>query len=243
MSRKSRLKRAASYIKDLHDHIDPIIKESVDENNVSCKRGCSTCCNFSVMITIPEALNILIPNAFERNFLYSPIGARIRYRLKKQVDYCLKESNNAKTWFVDKVGCMFLSNKNECMVYERRPTICRTHYVLSDSSLCGGFDSKIEMLRFRGILSAMVFGSKKACDELGVIIGTSPMPIAIDYALTLIMYGRDSLRNRIYNSVHADNMTSFFYWGKRFMPKEEFELIVKGMTGNEIVDGFKAGVR
>lgn len=111
---------------------------------VSCKRGCAGCCKQLVAVTLAEA-----------DLIYRRHRALVRSRmltLSDQVDEIESiprdESNGdalserklrevlANGWWAKQLNCVFLNERNECMIYEERPLACRQHVVFSDPALC-----------------------------------------------------------------------------------------------------------
>jgi Fe-S-cluster containining protein len=115
------------------------IHEVVDEHNAEvfahplvqqlspCKMGCVGCCHTQVSVTKDEAelLSEKILNGLEIN----------RERLKLQAAV----GNNSDAYFkipYQERRCVFLSDQDLCMVYEDRPSVCRTNAVLGSADQC-----------------------------------------------------------------------------------------------------------
>jgi Fe-S-cluster containining protein len=115
------------------------IHEVVDEHNAEvfahplvqqlspCKMGCVGCCHTQVSVTKDEAelLSEKILNGLEVD----------RERLKLQASV----GNNSDAYFkipYQERRCVFLSDQNLCMVYEDRPSVCRTNAVLGSADQC-----------------------------------------------------------------------------------------------------------
>lgn len=91
----------------------------------TCKKGCSHCCYQLVGLTEPEAK--LISENIECD--------------DKHIEHIKKVApfNTVEEWATLPHGlkrCIFLSETNECRIYEIRPFTCRTYYVVSDPKLC-----------------------------------------------------------------------------------------------------------
>lgn len=83
-----------------------------------CKKGCSDCCRYDVLITTFEAEYIMINTGKQIN---------------RSENYT---RNNTST-------CPFLDNNNACSIYNYRPMICRMYHSLETPEKCkkenGGF--------------------------------------------------------------------------------------------------------
>jgi Fe-S-cluster containining protein len=97
-------------IKILYSELDDFSKK-LEAPPVTCKRGCSHCCNVSVSITTPEA-------AYISKNAQLPMNNKDE---KAKVDY--------------KQVCPFLKN-NECSIYEFRPAVCRVFVSYDDPQRC-----------------------------------------------------------------------------------------------------------
>jgi Fe-S-cluster containining protein len=121
------VKRARFVHKKINEEIESQFKDQMVGTLVQCKKGCSACCHSQVAITHSEAL--LIAEKVEE-------GVGIDYeRLHLQA----KAGNSAKDFFqltFEERACVFLNDKNQCSIYEDRPSVCRTNYVLSDPKNC-----------------------------------------------------------------------------------------------------------
>lgn len=106
---------------------DGLIKQSGLFETASCNKGCSFCCHDTIIVSEMEiehiknviALKGITPNA---------------ERLAKQ-----KENDTAIKW-ADK-ACSLLSEPNaegkrDCLIYEDRPLICRSHNSMEDPKYC-----------------------------------------------------------------------------------------------------------
>lgn len=108
-----------------HKSIDEISKEFLEKNNnVSCKKGCSSCCHINVDIFNEEA-KIIYDYLVENK-----IDVSIEY-LKNQMSI----DNKDRSVFIQGSACVFLKNK-ECSIYNIRPINCKKYFVINDPKLC-----------------------------------------------------------------------------------------------------------
>ena len=92
---------------------------------ISCQRGCGACCHLHVSIDRHEA-------ALLAGLVHEGVTID-RTRLARQ------RTRDADTWNTLADGdrrCVFLSDGNECQVYEHRPTACRKYQVVSEPKWC-----------------------------------------------------------------------------------------------------------
>lgn len=119
---------------------------------VQCRRGCASCCKLHVSITREEAALLLI--AAEQEEI--PIDWA---RVERQSEH------NLATWKDQGPAdqrCVFLDSRNECSVYEYRPTACRKYLVASDPKNCNTIkfpDAKVAIVapvEGEAVVSAML---------------------------------------------------------------------------------------
>lgn len=92
-------------------------------SQISCKKGCSFCCNIPVTATPIEAK--VIAEYCKRNNIKIP-----RAYLEEQLKVSPEELPLSPVR-----KCTFLKD-NECSIYDARPIACRNHFVVSDPKHC-----------------------------------------------------------------------------------------------------------
>ncbi len=137
--------------KFFHREVDSALK-SVIENNfvadkITCKKGCTHCCYTQVSVTQDEAEMLaekIIKKSADVDNEVKSIGSILSDGFDITKLYLQAQSlNSAEKWYrleFDKRRCVFLNAENFCSVYEDRPAVCRTNYVLSDSQKCSTED-------------------------------------------------------------------------------------------------------
>lgn len=121
------IKRARFVHQKINTEIDAQMKNPDIAKFVSCKKGCSACCHTQVAITEDES--ILLANLIKNG---TPIDWT---KLFIQAE----AGNSTEKYFklsYDQRGCIFLDENKECRIYEDRPSVCRTNYVVSDPVNC-----------------------------------------------------------------------------------------------------------
>jgi Fe-S-cluster containining protein len=90
----------------------------------TCFRGCSICCNGNIHVSSLEASYI---TSYVKQYEI-PVKKREVKRLAKV--------KNIDDLPLGKRMCPLLDSKNECSIYERRPSICRVYNSTDDPKLC-----------------------------------------------------------------------------------------------------------
>ena len=134
------------FLKALYASVDEAISCSLErlrheEGMVpSCRLGCSHCCRFPILMSVAEARTLA--NFVKRTFRPEQIDAlRMRTHQWQRLDESLRgrslpvppsagEDDSPCT-----LPCPMLV-ESECSVYDVRPLLCRTHYVLSHPRSC-----------------------------------------------------------------------------------------------------------
>jgi len=121
------IKRARYVHKKIDDELEQLFEDDSVKELVSCKQGCSACCHTQVAVTEDEA--VLLTSIIAKGH---PIDWT---KLFIQA----KAGNSSKDFFdlpYSMRGCIFLDQKGSCTIYEDRPAVCRTNYVVSSPELC-----------------------------------------------------------------------------------------------------------
>lgn len=93
---------------------------------VKCRKGCGHCCKIQVIVSLCEA-QYLLAIAEEQGITIDEDLLQKQVLIKDSVDYM----------FASKVNrCVFLSDQDECRVYESRPVTCRKYMVVTDPKYC-----------------------------------------------------------------------------------------------------------
>ena len=141
------------FLKALYASVDEAISWSLerllhDEGMVpSCRLGCSHCCRFPILMSVAEARTLA--NFVKRGFSPEQIDAlRRRTRQWHRRDDSLRSRSlpvppsAGEDDSPSALPCPMLV-ESECSVYNVRPLLCRTHYVLSHPrSCCSANDPK-----------------------------------------------------------------------------------------------------
>ncbi len=115
---------------DLYKQLDAYMAEQSEKAKVTCKRGCAHCCHLLTLVTTAEGV-YMAEMVFQR-----PDWEAVVERLAEAAKECFYDGLSKSNYFRKKLPCPFLSEKDECEVYERRPACCRYHAAVTDPELC-----------------------------------------------------------------------------------------------------------
>lgn len=150
MTRKiSKISDPVKKARFIHQKIDKEIAEQMANPEikkfVSCKKGCSACCHTQVAITEAEA--ILLAKLIKDGTPIDWTKMFIQAEAENSVEKYFKLS-------YDQRSCIFLDEKGECKIYEDRPSVCRTNYVVSDPEKCAVKESGSASVQLLNTFSA-----------------------------------------------------------------------------------------
>ena len=124
-------------IEQLHKEMDKALIIDLHKNpeTITCKKGCSHCCDMRVDIFDDEA--VLMADIIRNNQVKIN-----REEFKRQRSLGNKDFENSSR------PCIFL-RKNKCQIYESRPAACRKYYVTGnvlDCAFKAGPKKKVKIL-------------------------------------------------------------------------------------------------
>ena len=130
-----KMPRGHARVKRIYEDIDTAIARGVEQmksegpeaETPSCKRGCTHCCHSFVTVTNEEA-DYIFAIAKEKNIPLSKKRLAYQARFRSPTDYF--------TRFGKRTRCVFLNDKDDCMIYEQRPISCRKYFVITDPEKC-----------------------------------------------------------------------------------------------------------
>jgi uncharacterized protein len=121
------VKRARLVFRELDFELKELFKDKTIQKLVSCKSGCEACCHTQVSVT-----------QYESDLLARKVIAGTTIDLDKLAIQS-KAKNLAEDWYkLDYAtrGCLFLDKEGRCTVYDDRPGVCRTNFVISNPDNC-----------------------------------------------------------------------------------------------------------
>lgn len=129
-------------VKFVHKQIDGYMAQELEnpvaKKFIKCQKGCSACCYTQVSVTQDEA--DLLASLVEEGHSVD------KKRLATQAMYSAYSNNWYKLSYEER-RCIFLNHKNECSIYDNRPSVCRTNNVLSDPQDCSTQDGQQRPVR------------------------------------------------------------------------------------------------
>lgn len=168
---------------------------------VTCAAGCSACCRHLVAVSPAEAQDLadfvvsLPPTQqtavrarfaaaterFEAAGLLDPAAPRGQRALQSPggASHAARVHTLARRYFQEQVPCPFLEN-DLCSVYERRPMVCREHFVTSPAENCARLDG----VGLQGIESPLDMAptlARAGGRALGMPVHTLPLLLALEW--------------------------------------------------------------
>jgi len=131
------------YVLDVYRQADKEVKGTVEKYKTTCKKGCAFCCHIEVKTTITEA-EIIMDRMEQQN---EPFTEDELAMLERQS----KLSSEEYSFNPDR-ACVFLTDDNECSIYDIRPLACRTYLVATPPEHC-------DALLYRKVKGVMVAAS------------------------------------------------------------------------------------
>ena len=158
----SPIKRARYLHKEVNKKLSLLFKEEAVQKHLSCRKGCSACCNTQVSVSDDEAA--LLAKLVES-------GLKIDLnKLKIQA----QNSSNASSWYsqpYEQRGCVFLDENKECTVYNDRPSVCRTNHVVGDPKDCSTEDGIVKPVQLLNTFEAdmAIMAGFGSCSKNGAL--------------------------------------------------------------------------
>lgn len=152
MDRQARLADIVPMARLLSTKVNQSVRArlSSDGITVPCGKGCAACCYFLVVLSVPEAIQLVeevtveMPEEPGAHVVRTSnkVGKRIRQQFPKYL--ASNSSNNVSCSELKRISdwystleqpCPFLWN-NTCAIYERRPIVCRDWLAIDSASQC-----------------------------------------------------------------------------------------------------------
>jgi Fe-S-cluster containining protein len=134
---KKSQKEILTAMRKAYAQADEMLKGVVEENPVSCGKGCAACCEILTALQVPEGL--ILADAILRRKDWKGIGRDLRAQAKLVCDPQLTHEK----YFQSRLVCPLLDKRTkECIFYDVRPAACRTHLVCTPREICGDHSPK-----------------------------------------------------------------------------------------------------
>lgn len=185
--------------------IDEQFEKGVKEKGIqlSCQKGCSSCCQQLVMATIPEAMIVISHVMMSDYHIANRFVQQFNERGGKQINMSLElmaESSQevrATKWWQLQQPCLLLKkDDNTCGAYTARPPVCRTYAVISEPDKCKEMDSKVlccDVVPFE-VMALEV--SKQVAADMRIPGVLMPFPVALKWAILAFETSLGELRKQ-----------------------------------------------
>lgn len=155
-------RRARLVHKEVNKKITKLFSDPAVQRNVSCRQGCSACCHTQVSVSDDEA-----------NLMHRLIEDGVEIDLNKLKKQSLASKSSA-TWYrlsYEDRGCIFLDENKSCKIYDNRPAVCRTNYVVGDPKDCSTEDGLEQSVRLLNTYEAdmVIMAGFSQCKENGAL--------------------------------------------------------------------------
>ncbi len=150
-------------IPPLFELFDKIIDLELSGKTITCSKGCGTCCNQLIPLSIPEAFYIFdLINSFPpkrqkvvKKRFHSTLNTIMNAGLYDGLYNPRENVNIDKDYFKLGLACPFLE-MNQCTIYEYRPFVCRDFHVVSPKNLCKDpYENQIEKIKIKWNIGAL----------------------------------------------------------------------------------------
>lgn len=197
MTDRSSLRRIKKRLMVVNEGVDIAFKKGLEKIGVTptCQKGCSHCCHQATMITLSEAIAIVVWLA-EHGQLESLRHLK-QDEAAQQVRLLLQSTMDRRKYYQLQLPCIFLRG-NTCSVYEVRPGACRTHVSLEDPDHCKpGWTEPIASVDTSASADYIARHSAKDAEQLGIPLIFAPLPLAIAWAIRAWTEGIDVMKAKI----------------------------------------------
>lgn len=192
------------FVPYFYDICDTLIDFELSGQKISCKKGCSSCCNQLLPLSAPEAFYIyriihempdkkkkLVKARFgtifqkmEAKNMFTHPGSKENGEENKDEKGKKEEKEKPpRTINIDQeyyqmgLSCPFL-DKNSCLIYDKRPFICRWYNVLSSPENClNPYEKEITQARVTRNLGTMF--AAFAASLFNIPARPVPLPLAL----------------------------------------------------------------
>ncbi len=121
------IKRSDYVHKKIDEEITTLFEDDSVGKLIQCKKGCSACCHSQVAITEDEAHQLV--SLIEEGTKIDWTRLWVQAKVGNKTDEFMKIPYSMR-------ACVFLDEKGACSIYESRPSVCRTNYVISHPDDC-----------------------------------------------------------------------------------------------------------
>jgi Fe-S-cluster containining protein len=170
----------------VYRQLDPKLEEAATNANVTCKKGCASCCYLQIYVSLPEAVAMAEQIAKDPQYM-----AEVLKRCYEQLP---KLNPDNALHFKQMLPCVLLDTETKtCTSYDSRPTACRHHYVVSPAENCSPLADNVEIERLNlEKVDAFVLGEAlRVLKQHNLPALLAPIPVALLWAFRLLVEGED----------------------------------------------------
>lgn len=158
---------------------------------VKCTRGCNSCCNRKLEITLAEAIEIV--HYLKKTNQWAQVSTKIS---KLDMDLSLVDPT---VYFSMSKPCVLLKD-GECMAYAVRPISCASHYVHSDPKLCDALSGEEGIYEVSAIVMKIIdfkMKLKKIFETDSILTKSGWLPFALKAASAISEHKYESFEDFI----------------------------------------------
>lgn len=208
----------------IYREMEPELQRYAAENNVTCRRGCTHCCNLQIFISFPDAV------AMAEQIMQSPKHvAEVTKRCYEQIPTL---EIDPATYFYKNQPCVLLDEKRDCTVYDARPMPCRHYHVNSDPANCsseGGMKT-VATLNTQAMDLQVMMESMRISKQRGLPALIAPIPVAVMWAMRFLAEGEDAFRRTLLDSPDMGK-ADIRYWTRLVLEKPDDGVEQQAATG------------
>lgn len=159
---KNPIERARQFHSLVDDSIENLFENDLVSRSISCKVGCSGCCHTPVSVTSDEA-QLLAKRVRDGVSISLTDLERQAATASSSLNFFALSYKNRK--------CVFLSENGKCSVYEDRPAVCRSNFVIGNPAQCDTSDGKEKPVRLLQTTKAdlVIVAGYKSCGKAGLL--------------------------------------------------------------------------
>jgi Fe-S-cluster containining protein len=182
---------------------------SDQQQRIPCKRGCAWCCYQFLETTVPEAMLMVLDLVNQRTDpeKFKQWCRVVERRAYREMSVCNKVSTREDAWKeLSGLPCVFLRKDKSCLVYESRPVMCRTYFVMEGALVCERKQGKktigksIQLDNLR-IFERSQLVAQRVAETLTIRGDIFPMAMAVRWALFGVLDGHDGMRGQMEKEV------------------------------------------
>lgn len=153
-----RARRRLKVLANKAEQVSAVLDKAVDKlEPMSCSKGCSACCRQLVSVTRAEGALIVdrhrekVTAARDKLEHQARVAEECFHGMEGDVLETVPEA--ALSYWKRQINCAFLTEDQECGIYDARPLECRAYFVTSSPELCKTLEGRSVTLDGERVLS------------------------------------------------------------------------------------------